>query len=136
MRFTALRRARPYIRPYDGQMITMLVAALTGLGAATVIPLVIKRVIDGPIAHHQHGGTLALVALALALGTVEAMSASLRRYVLSNAALGMETALRNDIYRHLQRLPVSFHDNWQSGQLLSRAMADVSTIRRFVGFGL
>ena len=104
MRFTALRRARPYIRPYDGQMITMLVAALTGLGAATVIPLVIKRVIDGPIAHHQHGGTLALVALALALGTVEAMSASLRRYVLSNAALGMETALRNDITSAFDKL--------------------------------
>ena len=36
----------------------------------------------------------------------------------------------------MQSLPVSFHDGWQSGQLLSRAMADISTIRRFVGFGL
>jgi ATP-binding cassette subfamily B protein len=31
---------------------------------------------------------------------------------------------------------VAFHDNWQSGQLLSRAIADVSTVRRFVSFGL
>ena len=48
----------------------------------------------------------------------------------------METDLRNDFYAHLQSLQVSFHDNWQSGQLLSRAIADISTIRRFVGFGL
>ena len=136
MRFTALRRVRPYIRPYDRQMITMMIAALSGLGAATIVPLVIKRVIDGPVAHHRPHAIWALVALALALGTLEALAASLRRYVLSHAALGMETALRNDVYAHLQKLPVSFHDRWQSGQLLSRAMADVSTIRRFVGFGL
>ena len=44
--------------------------------------------------------------------------------------------MRNELYAHLQRLPVSFHDQWQSGQLLSRATTDLSTIRRFVGFGL
>src|SRR5260370_31623577 len=48
----------------------------------------------------------------------------------------METDLRNDFYAHLQNLQVSFHDNWQSGQLLSRAIGDISTVRRFVSFGL
>src|SRR5260370_2975260 len=48
----------------------------------------------------------------------------------------METDLRNDFYAHLQNLQVSFHDNWQSGQLLSRAIADIATVRRFVSFGL
>jgi ATP-binding cassette subfamily B protein len=51
-------------------------------------------------------------------------------------ALGLETELRNDLYRHLQKLPVSFHDDWQSGQLLSRAMTDCRVIRRFFGFGI
>src|SRR5262249_38636701 len=35
-----------------------------------------------------------------------------------------------------QRLPVAFHDRWQSGQLLARATSDLSQVRRFVGFGL
>jgi ATP-binding cassette subfamily B protein len=48
----------------------------------------------------------------------------------------METDLRNDFYAHLQSLQVSFHDNWQSGQLLSRAISDIGTVRRFVSFGL
>ena len=48
----------------------------------------------------------------------------------------MESALRQDIYAHLQRLPLAFHDRWQSGQLLSRATTDLSVMRRFLSFGL
>ncbi|MDQ6922229.1 MAG: ABC transporter ATP-binding protein/permease, partial [Candidatus Dormibacteraeota bacterium] len=46
------------------------------------------------------------------------------------------TELRNEFYAHLQALQVAFHDNWQSGQLLSRAVADIQALRRFIGFGL
>jgi ATP-binding cassette subfamily B protein len=117
-------------------MLAMLGCALAGLGAATVIPLVVKAVIDGPIRHHHNAGVVVLALLTLLLGLVEAGTMGLRRLVLARAALGMETDMRNDLYAHLQRLPVSFHDQWQSGQLLSRATTDISTIRRFVGFGL
>jgi ATP-binding cassette subfamily B protein len=48
----------------------------------------------------------------------------------------MEKTIRDDMYAHLQRLQASFHDHWQSGQLLSRATTDLSSIRRFAGFGL
>src|SRR5262249_59379498 len=41
----------------------------------------------------------------------------------------------DDLYAHLQRLHTGFHDEWQSGQLLSRATTDLSAIRRFAGFG-
>jgi ATP-binding cassette subfamily B protein len=136
MRFAALRRVRPFVRPYRRQMGVMLVCALVGLVAATLIPLVLKDVIDGPIPRHSQTGIALLAALALALGLVDSGSGFLRRLVLAKAALGMETDMRNQLYAHLQRLPVSFHDGWQSGQLLSRATTDLPTIRRFVGFGL
>jgi ATP-binding cassette subfamily B protein len=48
----------------------------------------------------------------------------------------MEMAMRDDLYAHLQRLDAGFHDQWQSGQLLSRATTDLSAIRRFAGFGI
>src|SRR6185312_10666911 len=48
-------------------------------------------------------------------------------------ALGVETDLRRDLFAHIQRLPVAFHDRWPSGQLLSRLTTDLSTLRRFVG---
>jgi ATP-binding cassette subfamily B protein len=127
---------RPYVRPYDRSMVAMTLCAMAGLTASTLIPLVVKAIIDGPIRHHSTGAVVALCVLILVLGTVEAGSMYLRRVVLTVAALGMETDIRNDLYAHLQALPVSFHDRWQTGQLLSRATSDLSTIRRFVGFGV
>ena len=44
--------------------------------------------------------------------------------------------MRADLYDRLQKLPVSFHDRWSAGQLMSRAVSDLSTIRRFLGFGV
>ena len=50
--------------------------------------------------------------------------------------MGVEADIRKDLYARLQILPMSFHGRWQSGQLLSRIMNDLSTIRRFLSFGL
>ena len=72
----------------------------------------------------------------MALGVVEAVLMFVRRWVVARATLGVETAIRVDLYAHLQRLPMGFHGQWQSGQLLSRVMSDLSTVRRFLGFGL
>ena len=109
--------------------------ALVGLVAAVAIPLVTKAVIDGPLADGDASGIAALAGLALLFGIVEACAAFVRRNVLGIVAHGVETELRNDLYAHLQRLDVGFHDDWDSGQLLSRATSDISAIRRFVGWG-
>ena len=136
MRFHALRRVRPYVAPYTRQMVIMTIIALVGLAAATTIPLVTKAVIDGPLAKNDRSALIPLVALALGLGMFEAGLAFYRRYILTYFAHGLETSMRNELYKHLQSLPVAFHDQWQSGQLLSRAIADINVIRRFMGFGL
>jgi ATP-binding cassette subfamily B protein len=109
-------------------------SAATAVGIS--IPLLVQRVIDGPVLRGQTAGLWVLGGLALAFGMVEAGLNFFRRYVGSVTALAMEATLRSDIYRHLQRLPVGFHDGWQSGQLLSRATTDLSVIRRFLSFGL
>lgn len=132
----SLWRIRGYVRPYAGQMVLMLVAAGLAVGARVVVPLVIASVVDGPIADGDRAGLIPLGALALLLGVLEAGLMFIRRWVQSYAALGMETAVRDDLYAHLQQLPVDFHDHWQAGQLLSRATSDLSTIRRFLSFGL
>ncbi len=131
-----LLRTRSYLRPYAGQYIRLILAASAATAVAIAIPLIVQRVVDGPVAQHDPGGLWMLGALALAFGLVEALLNFYRRWAQSDSALGMETALRTDIYAHLQRLPVSFHDGWQSGQLLSRVTSDLSVIRRFLSFGL
>ena len=131
-----VRRYLPYLRPYTAQVVTMCLAAIVAIVAATAIPQVIKAIIDGPVAHRETGDLPLYAGLVLALALVEAAGNFVRRNLSGSVSFKMETDLRNDFYAHLQSLQVAFHDNWQSGQLLSRAIGDINTVRRFVGFGL
>ncbi|WP_248959301.1 ABC transporter ATP-binding protein [Sphaerisporangium perillae] len=135
-RSRSLRRLTPYLRPYIARLILIWLATMAGIATSTAIPLVGKDIIDGPVGHGRGDALLPLGLLALALGVTEAFLTFVRRWMQTKAVLGLETAIRDDLYRHLQRLPMSFHGDWQSGQLLSRATTDLSTIRRFSGFGL
>ncbi len=124
------------MRPYVALYLWMIIAGVATTALGVALPLIIARVVDGPVLHGDERGLLLLGLVALALGLVEALLIFIRRWVQANSALSMETAMRDDLYRHLQSLSVSFHDGWQSGQLLSRATTDLSVIRRFLSFGL
>jgi ATP-binding cassette subfamily B protein len=132
----SLWRLRGYLRPHLAALSVMAAAAFGAVGLTITIPLVTKAIIDGPIAERDLGALLPLGLLALALGVLEAFLIWVRRWVQSNAVLGLETQIRHDLYARLQLLPMSFHTRWESGQLLSRATQDLSAIRRFSGFGL
>ncbi|HET7326275.1 MAG TPA: ABC transporter ATP-binding protein [Nocardioidaceae bacterium] len=132
----SLWRLLPYLRPYRMDWVVMVVSATLGVGVSLAIPLVTKAIIDGPVAAGEIGLIVPLGLLALALGVVEAALILLRRWIQARAVIGMESTIRDDLYAHLQRLPMSFHSGWQSGQLLSRVTTDLATIRRFMGFGL
>ncbi len=134
--FAALLRTWEYLRPYFWPLVAMLAAAITAAAAEIAIPLLLMAIIDGPI---EHGDARALIPLGLAaigFGVAEAGLNLYRRWVQASAVTGMERSMRDSLYAHLQRLHAGFHDEWQSGQLLSRATTDLSAIRRFAGFGI
>ena len=132
----SLWRLRGYLRSHIPALVIMLVTSMSGIAVAISIPLVIKALIDGPIADHDPSGILPLGLLVLGLGVLEAFLIWWRRWVQNAAVLEVETEMRHDLYDRLQELPMSFHSQWQSGQLLSRATTDLSAIRRFFGFGM
>jgi ATP-binding cassette, subfamily B, bacterial len=132
----SLWRLRSYLRPYVGALIVMGTTAVTGVFVSLAIPLVTRAIIDGPITDGDLSAIWPLGMLGLFLGITEAALILIRRWVQARAVLGFETAVRNDLYRHMQALPMEFHGRWQSGQLLSRVTTDLSAIRRFTGFGM
>jgi ATP-binding cassette, subfamily B, bacterial len=132
----SLWRLRAYLKPHIPSLVIMLTTSMAGVGVAIAIPLVIKALIDGPIDDHRESGILPLGLLVLGLGVLEAFLIWWRRWVQNKAVLAVETQMRRDLYDRLQELPMSFHSQWQSGQLLSRATTDLSAIRRFFGFGM
>ncbi|MEU7995646.1 ABC transporter ATP-binding protein [Micromonospora sp. NPDC049060] len=132
----SLWRLRHYLRPHAAEFGWLLLAGLAATGAGIAVPLVAQRVVDGPVARQDPAGLFRLAGLALLLGLVEALLIFIRRWVQSSSSMRIEAAIREDVYAHLQRLPTSFHDRWQSGQLLSRVTSDLSVLRRFLSFGL
>jgi len=131
----ALWRLRSYLRPYLWRLIGMLAAACASVATALLIPLLTKALIDGALSTGDRSLLLPIGLAATGLGIAQAALNFTRRWVQASAVTGMEQAMRRDLYAHLQRLDVGFHDEWQSGQLLSRATTDLSAIRRFAGFG-
>lgn len=131
--FATLLRLRRWARPHRRAIVFMFATACLAMLVQSLIPLIIGRVVDGPIRHHDIAGLWWLSGLALLFGVAESSLFFARRRAMAIAALGVETDLRRDLFAHLQRLPVSFHDRWPSGQLLSRLTTDLSTLRRFIG---
>jgi ATP-binding cassette subfamily B protein len=134
-RLFSLRLLWPYARPYRGLIVLTFTGALLATLAQLTVPLVTRAIVDGPLATGDRGALWPLLLLALVFGVAEAALFFLRRWSMGQSCLRLERDLRDALYRRLQRLPVAFHDRWASGQLLSRATTDMSTIRRFVGFG-
>jgi ATP-binding cassette subfamily B protein len=131
-----LLRILPYLMPYRVRWIAMVATALLSLVATVAIPLMTKAVIDGPVRHQDQQGLWLLGTAAMGVGVAEAVLWFIRRWLVARATMGVEADIRKDLYARLQILPMSFHGRWQSGQLLSRIMNDLGTIRRFMSFGM
>ena len=114
----------------------MVLVSVISLGATVAIPLMTRAVIDGPVREQDQQGLWVLGTAALGIGVAEAVLWFIRRWLVARATMGVEADIRKDLYARLQILPMSFHGRWQSGQLLSRVMNDLGTIRRFLSFGL
>ncbi|MFD5870062.1 ABC transporter ATP-binding protein [Streptomyces sp. NPDC060322] len=132
----SLLRLWPYVRPVRARWIGAALVAVLASCLTLVIPLVLKWMVDGPVADRDPGGVWLGALYLLLLGIVEAGLFGLRRWLVARPLAGVEASMRADLYRHLQRLPVAFHDRWPSGQLLSRGTTDLMLMRMFLAFPL
>lgn len=132
----SLVRLWPFARPVRARLFTAAFVAVLASCVSLVIPLVLKWLVDGPVAERDPGGTWLGGGILLLLGLAEALLFGLRRWLVARPLAGVEAAMREALYRHLQRLPVAFHDRWSSGQLLSRGTTDLQTLRLFLAFPL
>jgi ATP-binding cassette subfamily B protein len=111
------------------------VLAALAMVCTVAIPWLTGRAVDRISNHDQSGlRTIALVIVGVAAARL-ALSV-LRRLVAGQVSLAIEYDLRNMIYAHLQRLELGFFAGQQTGQLMSRATVDLSSVRFFLGYGL
>lgn len=134
--FRAIARIYPYVKPYRGRLIAGMAAAMGASLVALAIPYVLQWLVDGPLSSKDSAQIWPAGLGVLALGILEAFFIASRRRMVMRPSTRIETSMRNALYAKLQDLPVAFHDRWESGQLLSRSVSDLSLIRRWLAFGV
>ena len=132
----ALLRMAPYLRPHLLRMAAAFGCMIGSTGLALLAPYLIKIAIDGPIASGDVVGLLLLTAaMAAAFAGIYALAA-LQRYLLSWVGQRVLANLRADLFRHLQRLSVSYHDRHIVGVTISHVIGDVAVINEALSQGL
>lgn len=131
-----LLRIFPYAKKALPRISLGIVAALAAHGFALAIPQVLRDLINDLESVRTLDALYFSVILVLIMGILEAVMVLLRRWLVLTPGTFVESGLRSTLYAKLQDLPVSFHDRWPSGQLLSRTTQDLSLIRRWLSFGV
>ena len=128
-----IRRTLPYLLRHRRDLLIVFGAALGGMAVTAAIPLVMRSVVDDAILADDRPVAPFLVAL-LVLGVVRFALSFLRRYGAGRISIDIEFDMRNEIYEHLHRLDFARHDEFQAGQLVSRANSDVRMLQTLFGY--
>lgn len=112
--------------------VLMLVSRLAGM----VLPASTKYIGD-EVFTNRNFGLIKWIALAIGISTlIQAATSFALSQILGVAAQLAITRMRMRVQKHIERLPISYFDSTQSGQLISRIMNDAEGIRNLVGTGL
>ncbi|MDA8263137.1 MAG: ABC transporter ATP-binding protein [Actinomycetota bacterium] len=114
-------------------VVLALVTAVVGMLAGVVVPLVERDIIDRVMVAHR-GTAGPYVALIISIAVATFGLSFLRRYFGGRLAFDVQHDLREQIFSHLQRLDFARHDELQTGQLVSRANADIGLVQGLLSF--
>lgn len=133
---SALRRLGGYIGRNRGYYAIWLATTLAYVAGFVAIPLLVGHSLSLVAAEEPAArvtrSILWLTGVTIASGVVRFYS----RTLVFNAAREIEYEIRNDIFSHLQRLPQSFYQRWQTGDIMSRCVNDINAVRLLLGVGL
>ncbi len=101
-------------------------------GAKVVIPLLVKAAIDDGVEPDDMRALRRWVIVIAVLGLVQGLFTGLRRYSAFMISRAAEMDLRDRLFAHLQRLHFAYHDQAQTGNLMSRGNTDLQQVQSFL----
>ena len=118
-----------YIRPYMGQMV-VATFAMVGVAAMTALSaLIIKNILDDVFIEGDRKMLMLVPLVILMIYVLKGIFRYVRVYLMSRAGVKMVQDIRNDLYRHLQQLSLSFFTDTPTGVLMSRVTYDVGLVQ-------
>ncbi|HEY86019.1 MAG TPA: ABC transporter ATP-binding protein [Chloroflexi bacterium] len=131
---TSSNRLAGMWRMTEGFRLTYLAAiaslALAAL-AKTLTYLIVRNLVDKGLAESATTPIYYFALAFLGLAVFEASFTFVAGKMAARTSEGIVLRLRNYLYDHLQRLPFTYHDHAQTGELIQRATSDVDAVRRF-----
>ena len=120
--------ARRYRSMLTGYLTTIVLEAVLGIIPA----LLIKRIVDEAIPHHDRGQLTTLALIMVAVAFTEAVLSLGERWWSARIGEGLIFDLRSSLFDHTQRMPIAFFTRTQTGALISRMNNDVIGAQRAV----
>ncbi len=124
-----------YARRYLARYLLGALCLIATASLAMAIPYLLKRAIDGIQAGLPFSSVATIAAIIAGIALVQGAVRTLSRALIFNVGRDVECDLRNDLFAHLERLPVSYYQHQQTGDLMSRLINDVTAIRMLLGVG-
>lgn len=131
-----VRRALEYLVPYWKPTLGSFLSLLIVNSANLISPQLLRILIDQGINPLQMNTIWMVVGGLAAVALIRGVSNFSQRYWSEITSQGVAFDLRNTIFRKLQNLSFSYHDQSQTGKLMTRMTSDVEIVRMFVGRGV
>lgn len=96
-------------------------------------PLIVGSAVNELAKAVTRGALVRYGLLLVGAAALEGLFLYLQRSILIGASRHIEYEMRRDFYGHLQRLPVSYYQEQRTGDLMSRATNDLSSVRMLIG---
>ena len=132
-----------YARPYRWRIALVVVAGIAKFTLPIIPAKVLGTITDSIILNRSGWATDQRLALLwelglvlLGIGALEAVAIYFRGVQTEKVSAAMAFDIRQDLWRHLQRLDMAFHRNRPAGSLLSRLMSDISVSQQMIRGGI
>jgi len=127
--FGLIKRLFRYTRPYTTKRTALAVLVLVRSIQLPALAWVITAVIKGPIQNRDTIGVMWGVVSFLLLAVATQIVLHFRQRLALELGEAVVFDLRNELFRHLQQLPMSFFNNTKLGRIISRMNSDVQNVR-------
>jgi len=131
-----LLRLTGYLKPFAPQLMIVLILIIVGTLAQLAGPYLIGLAIDQFITAGDKVGLARTMLLLLGAYALTWATTNRQFYLMTIVAQWLLFRLRNEVFEQLQRLPLSFFDHQEAGDLMSRLVNDVDIIGRVMNMGL
>jgi ATP-binding cassette subfamily B multidrug efflux pump len=123
-----LLRMWGYLRLQRTGLLTVAILTVVGSGLALLGPFLIGRAIDDYIIPRDRDGLLGLCLLLLGCYVVSGAASWIQSYLIAGVSQRTVWQMRQDLFRHLHKLPISYFDKTSHGELMSRTTNDVDNV--------